>query len=430
MIQRLFNFIKKPTSKDITINTIGNYLNVIFTAFFYFLLVRIMDPADLGVLSVLLGIAYVLANILDFGTTASIYSYLPSMIEKRHKNLYIFLKTIIFYQTGFSAIVISLLFIFFPYLDKIFFKTGAPKYELYLTTFSVLFFIWQNYAINALNAGKQFFKANLYLNFSNIIKTAIILILVPFKLITVGLIIFTFGVLGPGIFFLLLFFEKKHIFLKVLKAPIVKSEFRFGFTLTFFIASQFFNLALRMDLFLLSFFLSKSAEVGYYGVAQKIILTIIASVASITQVLSPNFSKIKTKDEVFYQMKHSFLYLLMPTVLFIVLYFIPKQIFYLFFTEKYAQAIIITRALSLPFILYVFLNLPTLFLLYTVKKPSYILVAYFIVFLIVTIGCYFIIPKYGILGPPYVLALSFFIGLIILSVTSFLEYKKLPSKIT
>src|SRR3989339_1112159 len=179
MIQRIFNFIKKPTSKDVIINTVGNYLNVVFIAFFAFLLVRILAPSQYGVLSVLLGISYVLANVLDFGTTASIYSYLPVMIEKKHKNIYVFLKTILVYQTGFSAIVITLLLITFPYLDKIFFKTNAPSWELYITTFSVLFFVWQNYTINALNAAKQFFKANLYLNLSNLIKTAVIIILIP-----------------------------------------------------------------------------------------------------------------------------------------------------------------------------------------------------------------------------------------------------------
>jgi len=187
-------------------------------------------------------------------------------------------------------VIISLLFIFFPYLDKIFFKTGAPWWELYITTFSVLFLVWQNYAINALFAAKRFFKANIFLNLSNLIKTFVILALIPLKLITVGSIIFVFGVIGPVIFFILLFFEKKHIVFNILKAPVKKEEFRFGYTITFFIASQFFNLAQRMDLFLLSYFLSKSPEVGYYGLAQKIILTVIASITSITQVLSPKFS--------------------------------------------------------------------------------------------------------------------------------------------
>lgn len=435
MLKRILNFIKKPTSKNIIINTVGNYLNVIFIAFFAFLLVRIMQPSEYGVLSVLLGISYVLANILDFGTTASIYSYLPTMIEKKHKNIYIFLKTIFSYQTAFSAIIITLLLIFFPYLDKVFFKTGAPISELYLTTFSVLFFVWQNYAINALNAAKKFFKANLFLNLSNIIKTAVIIILIPFKAVNVGSIIFTFGILGPLVFFILLFFEKKYIFLKIIKAPVVKSEFRMGYTLTFFIASQFFNLAMRMDLFLLSYFLSRSPEIGYYGLSQKIILTVMASVASITQVLSPNFSNIKTREEIKHQFKIGFYYLLIPTGLFFLLFLTPNWIFIFFFTKKYEPTVGITKALSLAFLVYPMLNLPALYILYTVKKPIHILTSNLITFFVVVIGCYFLIPKMGVFGPPYVLALSFVLGGIVLLIASILEYKKIkvssiPQKIT
>ncbi|MFA6532866.1 MAG: oligosaccharide flippase family protein [Patescibacteria group bacterium] len=428
MIQRLFNFIKKPTSKDVIINTIGNYLNVVFIAFFAFLLVRIMQPSEYGVLSVLLGISYVLANILDFGTTASIYSYLPAMIEKKHKNIYIFLKTIFFYQTSFSLAIITLLFIFFPYLDKVFFKTGAPWWELYVTTFSVLFLVWQNYAINALFAAKRFLKANVFLNLSNLIKTIIIFVMIPLHLITVGSIIFVFGIIGPIVFFILLFFEQKHIVFSILKAPVKKEEFRFGYTITFFIASQFFNIAQRMDLFLLSYFLSKSPEVGYYGLAQKIILTVIASIASITQVLSPRFSKISTQEEVRREFRTGLVYLLIPMVFFIALYFTPNVIFYLFFTEKFAQTATIVKTLTWPYIIYTFINLPLLFLLYTVKKPIYILISNLAIFITVAFGCYYLIPIMKLSGPPYALDLAFFIGLIVLSVTSFVEYRKLPNK--
>jgi len=425
MLERILNFVKKPTSRNIIVNTIGNYLNVFFVALFAFMLVRLMKPAEYGVLSVLLGIAYVLANILDFGTTASIYSYLPAMIEKKTKNLYVFLKTILFYQTAFSAVVISLLFIFFPYLDRVFFKTGAPAWELYVTTFSVLFLIWQNYAINSLNAAKHFFKSNLFLNISNLIKTIVLFAFIPLKMISVGSVIFTFGILGPAIFFFLLFFDKKYVFQQIIKAPVDKREFRFGYTLTFFVASQFFNLALRMDLFLLSFFFSKSPEVGYYGLAQKIILTIIASLVSITQVLSPNFSRIKTKLEIFKELRHGLLYLLIPAALFVVLFFTPGWVFNLFFTENFSQTASITRALSLPFIIYVFMNLPMLFLLYTVKKPSVILVANLAVFIIISVGCYFLIPRFGVFGPPWAIATAFSVNLLILSFAAYKEYKKI-----
>ena len=74
MTPRILQFLKKKDSINIVINTFGNYLNVFFIAVFALVLVRIMDPVEYGVLSVLLGIMYVLANILDFGITANIYS--------------------------------------------------------------------------------------------------------------------------------------------------------------------------------------------------------------------------------------------------------------------------------------------------------------------------------------------------------------------
>src|SRR3989338_5810067 len=170
----------------------------------------------------------------------------------------------------------------------------------------------------------------------NLSKLTFILTMMSTKLVTVGSIIFVFGIVGPAIFFLILLFEKKSTFTLILKSVVNKKEVRFGYTLTYFIASQFFNLGLRMDLFLLSYFRSKS-EVGYYGLSQKIILTIITTVISITQVLSPSFARITKKVEAVSQLKTGFMYLLLPAGLFLLLFFTPKQVYDLFFTENFVQ---------------------------------------------------------------------------------------------
>ncbi len=424
MLLKLLNFAKRPTSRDIFINTTGTYINVFFTAFFALILVRILDPSHYGVLSVLLGIAYVLANILDFGTSATIYSYLPKLHENRASNLYSFIKSTFFYQSIFSFVVIAVLFLTFPLLDAIFFKTHAPASELYLTAISVLFFIWQNFVLNILFAIKRFFKANLYLNLSNLIKTVIIFSFVLSGKVTVGEVIFVFGIIGPLIFFMFVFLEKRPVVITVLKAAVKKEEFRFGYTLTYFVASQFFNVGLRMDLFLLSFFGLRN-EVGYYGLAQKIILTVISTVVSITQVLSPGFSHFKSVKDVRQQVKTGFLYLLAPTGLFFLLFITPNQVFTLIFTEKFAQTAAVTKALSLPFILYALGSLPMLFLLYTVKRPKYILISNIVFFTVTTLGCIIFIPKYGVFGPPYAIALALSIAIAIQLVASFYEYRKL-----
>jgi len=426
MISKLSSFLKRPASIAVIINTIGNYLNVFFSAFFVYLLVRILDPTEYGVLSVLFGITFVLANILDFGTTATIYSYLPGLIEEKSENAYRFIKSTFFYQTLFSSIVIAFLLIAFPWLDAVFFKTHAHITTLYITLFAVLFFIWQNFLSNCLYVAKRVLQVNLYSLYANIAKTTLVLILAQMHLISVGIIIFVFGIVGPSVFFIFVYASKKNHMNAIMRAPIDRSEFRFRYTLMYFVASQFFNLGLRMDLFLLSYFNLK-AEVGYYGLAQKIILTIIATITSITQVLSPAFAQVTTQKEIRAQAKSALLYMLVPTAIFLLLAITPNVVFDLVFTKKFLHTATISRQLALVYIPFSFISVFHLFLLYTVKKPGKILIGNLALFIIITAGCYFFIPLYGVSAAILSLGISFVVASIILIGLSAAEYKKLPA---
>ena len=273
-------------------------------------------------------------------------------------------------------------------------------------------------------------RANIYLSLSNLIKTIVIIVLAYMGKATVGIIIFVFGVVGPAAFFLLLLFLNRKVLTHFLAAEIKKEEFRFGYTLTYFLASQFYNLGLRMDLFLLAYFdfLISKDVLGYYTLAQKIILTVITSIVSITQVISPRFAMIKTKKDVKAQLKIAFYYMLIPTAIFIALYFTPRFIFELVFTGKYVQTEAITKALSLPFIISAIGSVPMLFLLYTVKKPFHILTSNILFFIILSGGSYWLIPKFGVFGPPIAIAAAFIIATIIQTWAAYDEYKKLPEK--
>lgn len=427
MKARVLDFIKKPNSKNVLINTVGNYLNVVFTAFFAIILFRIMDPAEYGVLSVLLAIAYVLATVLDFGTTATIYSTLPTLIETKSLRIYRFIKTTFVYQSIFSGIVLFLLLLTFPFLDKIFFKTGAPPWELYITCFSILFLIWQNFALNILFAAKKFLAANIYNNLQNIVKTAVLLVLVFTNNLSVGAVLFIFGIVGPIVFFGLLFIQKKDLVFILAKAQVKKEEFKFGYTLTYFIATQLFNLGGRMDLFLLSFFGLRD-EVGYYGLSQKIMLSIVTTIVSITQVLSPNFARITTRKDAWAELKHGAMYLALPIGLFLLLFLTPDQVFYFLFTEKKVAPVIpITRSLVPAFIIFTIGNLPLQFILYSVKKPQYVLYGNIVFFLIMVVGSYLLIPQYGLTAPPLVNLIAMTVPVSVLSIATYYEYKKLPS---
>lgn len=429
----MLNFLQKilhdPIRKNIIINTVGNYLNVFFVALFALLLTRIMPPSDYGVLGVLLGISYVLANILDFGTTATIYSYVPTLYGIDTKGMYRFIKSTFFYQSLFSVIVIVVLFLIFPWLDKVFFKTGVDPLVLHLTSISVLLYIWQNFCTNILFAAKKFMRANIYINVANLIKTLVILGLYFTGQVTVGMIIFVFGILGPLAFFVLLLFINPKVISQFLSAEIKKEEFRFGYTLTYFLASQFYNLGLRMDLFLLAFMdqIITKDELGYYTLAQKIILTVITSIISITQVVSPKFAMISNKKDAKHEMKVAFYYMLIPSLIFVALYFTPRWLFEFIFTKEYSPTTDVTRALALPFILNAIGSVPMLLLLYTVKKPFHILTSNILFFIILTVGSWWLIPIKGLYGPPIAIAVAFVVATVIQTWAAYDEYKKLPS---
>lgn len=424
MISKFTSFLKRPTSTAVIINTVGNYLNVFFSAFFIYLLVRIISRTEYGVLSVLFGITFVLANLLDFGTTATLYSYLPTLIEKKSENVYRLIKSTFFYQTLFSSIIIGFLLISFPWIDTVFFKTKAPILTLYVTAISVLFFIWQNFLSNCLYVTKRVLQVNIYSLIANIVKTIIVVLLAITHTISVGLIIFVFGVVGPTIFFILVYSSKKNHMAAMMKAPIERSDFKVSYTLTYFVASQFFNLGLRMDLFLLSYFLSK--DLGDYGAAQKIILTIITTIVSITQVISPAFAKVKSRRDLHANIKPALLYMLIPTFIFLLLFLTPDWIFNLFFTNKFYNTPSIARQLAIVYLPYSFISIFHLFLLYSVKRPIDILIGNIAIFLIVTIGCYVYIPTYGAAAAVESVGAAFAVASAILIVLSINAYKKLP----
>ena len=424
MIQRFIRFIKDPTSKNIIINTSGNYLNVIFTAFFALILFRSMTPAEYGVFSVLIGLSYITSNILEFGTTASIYSTVPALFHEEDNRLYTFIKSTFFYQTILSIIVIIALIASFPYLDHMFFKTGAPFWVLTMTACTIILFVWQNFLTNILFAAKRFFRANLYLNTSNVVKAIILIFLTLTDNVNIATVIMTYGLIGPLIFFIMVLYKNYEQIQPMKAAQFKRDEIKLNYTLTYFAASQFYNVGLRMDLFLLSFFGLRD-QVGYYASAQKIILSIIATVVSISQVLSPQFASAKNRTEVLKLFKKGLTYMLIPVGIFIALLLTPDIFFELIFTETFDSAIWITKILAIPFIMSAIGTIFMLFLLYTVKRPIYILISNVLFFTIVSVGSYILIPMKGMYGPPIAISVAFCVAILIQIVAVLKEYTML-----
>lgn len=425
MVNKFKQIIFNRSTKNLIINTIGNYLNVFFVAFFTFLLVRVLSVSEYGIFGVLFGIIYSLVGILDFGTTANIYGFLPELVERKISEGYRYLKTLFIYQSFFSLIVISVFVIFFNFFDQLIFKIRIDFLTSLIVGLSTLFFVWQNFLTNVYNSTKKFFKTNLYLNVSNVIKVVIILIFVYFKKINLFSIIFIFGVVGPLIYFFLVFLDKKKIIEPLIKAEIDFGHFRPKFTLVSYLGYQFLNVGQRLDLFILSYYFPRTELLGFYTASQKIILTVLTSIVSVTQVISPNFSLVQTRKEAKRELIRGFMYSLVPIGIFLLLFFTPSIIYLLFFTEKYLTTVKITRSLVFPYILYTLAAVPSIFLLYTIKKPKYLFLNNLFFLLLSLILNIFFIKKYNVFGPALSYGISYLLCFIILIMISIKEYQRL-----
>lgn len=421
-MKQLRDFVRRPTSVNIIINTGGSVLNVFFGALVHFILFRMMMPVEYGVLTIWLSIAYVMAAMLDFGTTATIYGYLPPLLAKRGKELYDFLKSLLIYQSGLAVISAVVMTAVFPWIDQVFLKTGASQSLINATVVSILCFIIQNFTVNLMYASKDFLRANIFINLGNVMKILLLLALVPLGRTDTTTIFCVITIGGVLFFFIPVLILRGHVLLRLWRATFTRHAIRLRYTFTYLIATQIFNLGQRMDLFMLSSF-GFQADAGYYAASQKILLSIASSIISVTQVLSPQFSNIKSRVQLNSLIKQSLLYLSIPAMIFLMLIITPQALFTAYL-EKFARASTLARLLAPAFVIYSFANLPLLFLLYTVKKPGAILVANIVFFISMTLGCYLFIPPLHLAAIPFVVTGSIVLATLILCSYSLYEYRK------
>ena len=422
-MEKIHHFIKTPTTKHIAINTLGNYLNVFFTIVYTLALVRSFDREQYGVFSVLVALGAVLANILDFGVTASIFSELPAIREKHEKTL-VFLKTNILFQSVLAFLTLALAFFFTPVIDKSILKLSVSTTTYGLTFLSVPLLIWQNTALNTLYATNNFLKANIYINAANIIKTGSLFLFIFQGDINVNTAILALFIIGPAIFILFVIIGNKAVFSQLFQARLDRRGVKLSYSLTYFVATQLFNLASRVDLFSLAFFLPKS-QVGLYAPAQKIVLTILTAVNSITQVLSPQFAAIKTKKETLSLLKKGFAYMSVPVMLYFGVVITPFFAFELFFTKTFAETADIARALSGGYILFSLSAVPLLFFLYTIKKPVHLLLVNLLFLIGIVTGCFLFIPKFALFGPPIAFGLTSVLIVIYIATAFIYQWNKM-----
>jgi len=389
--------LKDTVTKNVIINTVGNYISFIIGGLYTILLFRFFSPYEFGVLSILLALSYLLANVLSFGIPATLYAHVPMLLPDREK-AYNFLKSNFLFQTSLASLSLIVIYVILPYVDQRIFKLDLPAYYYAITLISTLLYIWQNFVRDALNAAEKFLHINAAVNISNIVKIVLLVICVLIGKLSIISTLVIMGIIGPAVVFMTVLFERKWIFASLTRHRIDRSHIKLRFTMPYFLSTQLFNLTTRADLFLVAYFLT-TVDAGHYSVAQRVIFVIITSIDSITQVLSAEFSKVSKKKEVFQLIKRAFYYMAIPSLILLLLACAPEFLYRLVIPASYNPSIPLIRALSLTYIPFSFDAILLLFFLYTLKKPEFILFVNILMLVMEHTLHVLLIPRIGIMGP-------------------------------
>lgn len=389
--------LKDTVTRNVLINTFGNYAGFIIGGLYTILLFRFFSPHDFGVLSILLAISYLLSNLLSFGIPATLYANVPILLPNKAA-AQDFLKSNFIFQTVLASFSLLVMYIVLPKIDVQLFKFDLPPYYYAIMLVSTLMYIWQNFVRDSLNAAERFFQINAANTFANLIRIVLIIVFGSRGLLTIPNTIFILGVVAPLAVFLTVLPQRRSVITTLIRHRIDRSHIKLRFTLPYFFSTQLYNLTTRADLLLVAYFLT-TVDAGHYSVAQRVMFVIITSIDSITQVLSAEFSKVSTRTKALQLIKKACYYMAIPSAILLILAFSPAFLYRLFIPQAYEPSIPLIKLLSLTYIPFSFDAALLLFFLYTRKKPMFILYANIIMLVLVTLLHLYFIPRLGITGP-------------------------------
>lgn len=423
MFIHLKKIFTEKTTQEVTINTLGNYVNIAFSAIYVVIIARLFNPSDNGIYIVLFALVYLLANIFDFGTSSSIYSMLPTIIKDKN-NTYSFLKVTLLYQSILAFLCMGIIVLFINPINTSILKLHVPLSYYFWALITVPLLIWQNFALNCLYATRKFLTANFLINILNIVRILLLVGMYLTGTLSLQGLIIVFGPVCPILFFVLLFIRYPHIPKNLLNASLNNPLFSMYYTASYFIATQLYYVATRMDLFVVSHFLTRP-ETGFYGLAQKVLFSILTTVNSITQVMSPQFAGVTEKKKVGELMKKFALYCLIPIIILVASIITPDKIYFLVFSAQYSLTPFVTKLLSGTHIFAILAQIPLLFFLYSIRKPHYVLFINALLLIGISVGSYILTPMFRLAGPPIALGISYVLVAIIAFVIFRKEYQKL-----
>lgn len=413
-----YNLFFSQTAKDAYLVLAANIFNA-FLAFIYTIfLARTFGPSEFGIIAAILAFILLVADIGDLGLGSSLSRFLPPLYSQNEKNKAAsFLKTAFVFQFKIAVIAAIFVALFSSFLSVNLLRSASYSHLFLLAAVGIFGTILTAFATYSLSAGKQF-KAVVIVNSVSTVSKVLFIIL----LYTTGYLnILTAVILFVISSYFAYFFSLIFLPLKFLKQKEKKGNLKRLLTYSVFLGfSKIFSaVAGKLDALML-IPLSSSFDAGIYSGAFKIVSLYILFAGSFSTVIAPRLSSFYTYNEAILYLKKVIIAVLFILATMVVMYLIAPWFVIFVLGSKYVLSVAVFRALLLPMAFFTMTIPGVNFLLYTLKKPQVSTFNTFVQLLIIFIGNYVFIPKYGHFGPVITLTISY--AFTCFSATSFAVY--------
>lgn len=387
------------TWKQSQITVLGTLINGILGVLFYTLVARFLGPSDFGILVVSTVTLTMLGDILDFGINTGLVRFVSSYLKTEKQTALRFLKLSLILKLFIWILVLSLGLILSRWMALFIFKRPELEFPLKLVFGGVGGALLFSFTTSALQA---FQKYTLW-SFVNILTNAIRLILI-FFLFYLGELNLSFSLLTyitlpfVGFFIGLLFLPTKD-FLSV------KNEFSvfdklFKFNIWVAIFTSLAAISARLDTYI-SARLLPPADLGLYGAANQLTQAIPQLVSALGVVVAPKFASFTNHEGMITYLKKLQLLVLCLGLLIIVLLPIAIYLLPIFLGYQYIQSTPSLIILTIAMVVFL-ISLPVhSAVIFYFSKPVVFVWLSIGHLLLVGIGGYLIVSKFGLIGASF-----------------------------
>ncbi len=398
----------------------GNLSSAVLAFIFTVLLIRNLSLADFGYFSAIWSLLLLVSDIADLGIGTSLSTFLPRMEVDKIK-LYSFLKTSALFQSIVAFLVGITIFIFSESLSNLLFHTSDLFFLLRVTSLSIIISILGNFFVYSLSARQRFISVGFISVFGSFIRLILLLSLIFFSSVNLTNSILIQMITLVAVFiisFFLLGWE--FIYSNVSK---INFQQLISFTYLLGIAKGTTAIASRLDV-LMIVAVKGPVEAGIYATASRVVSLYPLLSGSFSTVIAPRFASLTGKKELREFMIKVSLATVGIIATAVLLIFIAHPFMTILFKEKGQLASSVFQVLLISIILFI-ASVPAVSIaVYYLKKPQILTVNSVIQLIIVVLGNYLMIPRFGRFGAAYSLIAAYGVTLLTTTALTYYYYQK------